>query len=386
MLAYSSCFSWFVPCYPVNRRGGLIFPSIRWPVMETATSAQQRRVRHEFSAGSGSLNLALPTSCQSIPADSTYSKSAIPGRHSATQTEGTFDVPQLFDDGRTGSSCRLVCSGISSVSDSIAGTRRCSIYRANTKHRDDSVRWSASWPSGRSRHADLHSSVRSGRSRFSRVWSSRCSDDGDPSASHPADGRQHYGDFSTADVCNDDDARPCRASTLPGHKHRQSTGSDDPAEHSGLHAELLLLLLSKAVPGTSRTGGPRGELSSGPRCSHSACRDQRVQRSLHRSVRTDVYRSRRNGPRPLSVLQLSSPLVLGWPARLQRDNSRPGLVTEPSLLSHPEMVAVSVVENVTNKEHRSLGRQLLTESLLLAGISGLLGIVPVVWVSTSWRR
>ena len=222
--------------------------------------------------------------------------------------------------------------------------------------------------------------------RFSRVWSSRCSDDGDPSASHPADGRQHYGDFSTADVCNDDDARPCRASTLPGHKHRQSTGSDDPAEHSGLHAELLLLLLSKAVPGTSRTGGPRGELSSGPRCSHSACRDQRVQRSLHRSVRTDVYRSRRNGPRPLSVLQLSSPLVLGWPARLQRDNSRAGLVTEPALLSHPEIVAVPVVENVTNKEHRSLGRQLLTESLLLAGISGLLGIVPVVWVSTSWRR
>ena len=347
--------------------------------METAASAQQRRFLHDFSAGSGSVNLALPTSCQSIPAGSTYSKSAIPGRHSATQTEGTFDVPQLFDDGCTGSSCRLVCSGISSVSDSIAGTRRCSIYRANTKHRDDSVRWSASWPSGRSRHADLYSSVRSGSSRFSRVWSSRCSDDGDPSASHPADGRQHYGDFSTADVCNDDDARPCRASTLPGHKHRQSTGSDDPAEHSGLHAELLLLLLlSKAVPGTSRTGGPR--------CAHSACRDQRVQRSLHRSVRTDVYRSRRNGPRQLSVLQLSSPLVLGWPARLQRDNSRPGLVAEPTLLSHPEIVAVSVVENVTNKEHRSLGRQLLTESLLLAGISGLLGIVPVVWVSTSWRR
>lgn len=46
-------FCLFCAVYSVNWRNRLIIPSIRLPVMESASSARQRRFQHRFGVGSG---------------------------------------------------------------------------------------------------------------------------------------------------------------------------------------------------------------------------------------------------------------------------------------------------------------------------------------------
>lgn len=68
-------FCLFCAVRSVKRLSRLIIPSIRRPVMESATSAQQRRFRHKSGVGSGFAVLTLPTSCRSFVAGLPDSKS-----------------------------------------------------------------------------------------------------------------------------------------------------------------------------------------------------------------------------------------------------------------------------------------------------------------------
>ena len=173
----------------------------------------------------------------------------------------------------TGSGCNLVSSGISTISGSAACASRGSLHGADAANRDDSAERSTGRASSRSRHKDFHSSVRAGSSSLGHARSSWCSDNGDSAASHSADGRKHHCDFTHADVCFDRDARSCCTTCLPGDKHHQRPGSGNAAEHSGLHAELLLLLLPAAVPGSCYTSCSRSDGADRPCRAHSTGRD-----------------------------------------------------------------------------------------------------------------
>lgn len=99
-------------------------------------------------------------------------------------------------------------------------------------------------------------------------------------------------------------------------------GQPGNSANANLHSDVLLLLLSASVPSHSNDACLCGTINGFTVLQ----RQRRRWVPNSRSIRPDDECPRRNGAHKIAVLQLSSTVVLSWPAQFQCDDSRPRLV------------------------------------------------------------